>query len=115
MADGFAHYCNRAAGSHVRHCNPYGPDQRPLTRAIASLIPAGDAAGSRALPQEKPAEEPADRPPSITVDVSLVNILASVHDKHGGLIGNLTKDDFTILEDGKPQTIKYFTRRPTCR
>ena len=31
-------------------------------------------------------------------------------DKHGGLIGNLTKDDFTILEDGKPQTIKYFTR-----
>ena len=33
-----------------------------------------------------------------------------MHDKHGGLIGNLNKDDFTVLEDGKPQTIKYFTR-----
>jgi VWFA-related protein len=80
-----------------------------LGRAIISLLllaPPG-------LPQQKPAEEvqkPEDPPPSITVDVSLVNILASVHDKHGGLIGNLNKDDFTILEDGKPQTIKYFTR-----
>ncbi len=59
------------------------------------------------LPQQKPSE---DVPPPITVNVSLVNILASVHDKHGALIGNLTKDDFSVLEDGKPQTIKYFTR-----
>ena len=63
------------------------------------------------LPQDKAQDKPAeDLPPSITVDVSLVNILASVRDHHGGLIGNLTKDDFTVLEDGKPQTIKYFTR-----
>ncbi|HZT31060.1 MAG TPA: VWA domain-containing protein [Bryobacteraceae bacterium] len=62
-----------------------------------------------ALPQQpqKPAEE---LPPPIKVEVNLVNILASVRDKRGALIGNLTKDDFTILEDGKPQTIKYFTR-----
>jgi VWFA-related protein len=58
-------------------------------------------------PPQKPAE---DVPPAITVDVSLVNILASVHDKHGGLIGNLNKDDFSVIEDGKPQAIKYFTR-----
>jgi VWFA-related protein len=84
----------------------------PIKRAIASLLflPALLLV-PRLLPQDKPAEKPADdAPPSITVDVSLVNILASVHDKHGGLIGNLTKDDFTVLEDGKPQTIKYFTR-----
>jgi len=60
-------------------------------------------------PQQK--DQPAeDLPAPITVEVNVVNILASVHDKHGGLIGNLNKDDFTILEDGKPQTIKYFTR-----
>ena len=47
---------------------------------------------------------------SIKVDVDVVNILCSVRDKKGGLIGNLTKDDFTVLEDGKPQTIKYFAR-----
>ena len=40
----------------------------------------------------------------------MVNILASVRDKHGALIPNLEKDDFTILEEGKAQTIKYFTR-----
>ena len=78
-----------------------------LRRGIASVFLLAMLPAPPALPQEKPAE---DAPPSITVDVSLVNILASVHDKHGGLIGNLTKDDFTVLEDGKPQTIKYFTR-----
>ncbi|MFN7994494.1 MAG: VWA domain-containing protein [Bryobacteraceae bacterium] len=65
-----------------------------------------------AIPQDKASQDRAseDLPPSISVDVSLVNVLASVRDKHGGLIGNLTKDDFTIYEDGKQQTIKYFTR-----
>lgn len=78
-----------------------------LPRGIASLFLVAMLPAPPVLPQEKPAE---DAPPSITVNVSLVNVLASVHDKHGGLIGNLTKDDFTVLEDGKPQNIKYFTR-----
>src|SRR5664279_2037027 len=51
-----------------------------------------------------------DQPASIKVDVDLVNILTSVRDKRGGLIPNLEKADFTILEDGKAQTIKYFTK-----
>jgi len=46
----------------------------------------------------------------IRVEVNLVNILASVRDKHGAFVSNLSKDDFQIFEDGKPQTIKYFTR-----
>ena len=49
-------------------------------------------------------------PAAIKVDVDVVNILCSVRDKKGALIGNLTKDDFTLLEDGKPQTIKYFEK-----
>ena len=44
------------------------------------------------------------------MDVDVVNILASVRDKKGTLMPNLEKQDFTILEDGKPQPIKYFTR-----
>ncbi len=54
-----------------------------------------------------PAEE---LPPAIQVNVDVVNVLASVHDKRGALIPNLEKNDFTVLEDGKEQTIKYFTR-----
>ncbi len=48
--------------------------------------------------------------PSIKVDVDVVNILASVRDKRGGLVPNLEKQNFTVLEDGKPQEIKYFTK-----
>ena len=40
----------------------------------------------------------------------MVSVLATVRDKKGALIPNLQKEDFTILEDGKPQPIKYFTR-----
>ena len=75
--------------------------------ALGSILASLILSAPPVWPQDKPAE---DLPPSISVDVSLVNILASVHDKHGGLIGNLNKDDFTVLEDGKQQTIKYFTR-----
>jgi len=54
--------------------------------------------------------QPADEIPTLKVDVDVVNILASVRDKRGGLVGNLEKKDFTIFEDGKQQEIKYFTR-----
>jgi VWFA-related protein len=46
----------------------------------------------------------------IKVDVNVVNILTSVRDKRGALMPSLEQKDFTILEDGKPQEIKYFTR-----
>lgn len=42
--------------------------------------------------------------------VDLVNILATVRGKNGALIGNLQQGDFKVLEDGKEQEIKYFTR-----
>jgi len=67
------------------------------------LAPAPRAQSQKPRPVE-------DEPAPIKVDVDVVNILCSVRDKKGGLIGNLTKDDFTLLEDGKPQTIKYFEK-----
>jgi VWFA-related protein len=51
-----------------------------------------------------------EQPAVIKVDVSIVNVLCSVRDKHGAYVANLTKDDFAIFEDGKPQTIRYFNR-----
>jgi len=48
--------------------------------------------------------------PPITVNVNAVNLLASVRDKHGAIVGNLTKDDFALEQDGKPQTITYFAK-----
>ena len=47
---------------------------------------------------------------TISVKVKVVNTLATVRDKHGQIIPNLTQDDFALEEDGRPQTIRYFSR-----
>jgi VWFA-related protein len=46
---------------------------------------------------------------TLRVNVNVVQLFFNVKDKRGALIPNLTKDDFQVFEDGKPQTIKYFT------
>ena len=46
----------------------------------------------------------------ITLDVNAVNLLATVRDKKGNIVRDLTKDDFALEQDGKPQTITYFAK-----
>src|SRR5262249_62399040 len=58
--------------------------------------------------QEQPSE-PEQPATTLKVNVEVVQLFFNVKDKRGGLIPNLTKDDLQGLEDGKPQTIKYFT------
>jgi len=48
--------------------------------------------------------------PGISVDVKVVNIFATVRNKHGEIVKDLNKDDFILDEDGRPQTIAYFTQ-----
>jgi VWFA-related protein len=75
--------------------------------AVAQVAPSPDA------PPQGPASEPNqdDQQPVATlkVQVNLVSLYFTVHDKHGALIPHLTKDDFTVLEDKAPQKIKNFT------
>lgn len=47
---------------------------------------------------------------TIKVQVNLVNVLATVTDRHDRMILDLTKDDFRLFEDKQPQTIQYFSR-----
>ncbi len=49
--------------------------------------------------------------PKFKVDVDVVNVLATVRDKQGQIVSNLTKDDFVLKEEGKLQDIKYFFRQ----
>ena len=67
------------------------PGRHPPTRTIRTRAKTGSIRGT------------------LKVNVNVVQLFFNVKDKKGGLIPNLTKDDFEILEDGKPQTIKYFT------
>jgi VWFA-related protein len=50
------------------------------------------------------------QPPTISVNVKVVNVLATVRNKQGEIVRNLTKDDFALEEDDRPQTIGYFAR-----
>src|SRR5262245_16533523 len=50
-------------------------------------------------------------PAIFTSDTRLVVCHTTVVDKSGHLVTNLTKDAFTVLEDGKPQEIKIFRRK----
>ena len=47
---------------------------------------------------------------TFSADVKVVNVLATVRDKQGQIVRDLTKDDFILDEDGRPQTISYFSR-----
>src|SRR5262249_24991021 len=44
--------------------------------------------------------------------LDLVVVPVTVRDQNGILVQNLKQDDFTILEDGKPQTITNFSTEP---
>jgi VWFA-related protein len=48
--------------------------------------------------------------PKYSAEVKVVNVLATVRDKHGKIVNNLSQGDFVLEEDGRPQTIRYFTR-----
>ena len=79
------------------------------------------AAAAQRVPQlagqdqsNSPAQDSDDTAPdrsaeTLKVNVDVVQLFFNVKDKKGGLIPNLTKSDFDLLEDGKPQTIKYFS------
>lgn len=47
----------------------------------------------------------------IRVDVRLVRVLTTVRDGAGALLGNLSKESFSILDNGVPQPVSVFERR----
>ncbi len=48
--------------------------------------------------------------PTLSVNVNVVTLLATVHDRDGRIVKNLTPDDFVLEEDGVPQKIRYFSQ-----
>ncbi|WP_031497049.1 VWA domain-containing protein [Bryobacter aggregatus] len=49
--------------------------------------------------------------PTFSSNVNVINLLATVRDKRGQLIQNLTEEDFILTETGKPQKIRYFSQQ----
>src|ERR1700681_4775256 len=48
--------------------------------------------------------------PTFSADVKVVNVLATVRTKKNEIVRDLTKDDFLLSENGRPQAIRYFSR-----
>lgn len=67
-------------------------------------------AGITAMPGIIPSLEAQDSPNTVAVDVNVVTLPVTVRDKHGKIVRDLTKDDFTLQEDGRAQNIRYFSQ-----
>jgi VWFA-related protein len=61
-------------------------------------------------PAQSQQQQPQEPQLKIAVEVKAVSVLATVRDKHGKIITNLSKDDFVLEEDGRPQIINYFVK-----
>ncbi len=61
-------------------------------------------------PSTKAPAEPPMAPSKIAQRTDIVTVFATVRDKKGRILSDLSKDQFAISEDGKPQTITYFAR-----
>lgn len=46
---------------------------------------------------------------TFSTGVNVVNVLVTVRDKQGQLVRDLAKNDFTLEEDGRVQTVRYFS------
>lgn len=74
----------------------------PALNAVAHA-PAGGRAQSKQEPVPQ-AQQP------LNVQVTVVNVFATVRDKHRAIISDLKKDDFKILEDGAEQKVAFFSK-----
>jgi VWFA-related protein len=86
---------------------PFVP--RSLALAIACaffVIPSSAQQGTA------PAPPPMSQGAPITSDTKLVTMLAAVRDKKGTFVRTLTRDDFSLQQDGHPQSITYFVQDP---
>src|SRR3954454_22963059 len=73
-----------------------GPIRRGFASAIAGALVIGLALSAQQLPDFK-------------AGIQTVAIYATVRDRDGHLVTNLTKDDFQIFDNGRPLVIATFS------
>ena len=86
-----------------------------VKRIFAILLVLCALPGWLTAQEAKPGTPPSQvqtptNPTVIKVPVYLVDVPLTVTDKKNHLVIMMTKDDFNLFEDGRPQTIRYFSR-----
>ena len=72
--------------------------------ALACLAPAANRLA---------AQEPVQSGGTISSQVSLVSLFATVRDKNKRIVTDLTQNDFQVLQDNEPQKIAFFSKEVT--
>ncbi len=78
-----------------------------LSLGLAAPLAAQSGPALHTAPPPAPDSTPAT---TLSVDAKLVSIPVVVHDKHGALVQNLTKDQFQLWVDKKQVDVRYFNR-----
>lgn len=108
--------------SHRPYCQPLRRSRFALAALVVAACVASFALAAKAQQAQPPSKPPqatspatATAPPmaagKLSSHVKLVTVFAIVRGKHGKIIPNLAKDDFSLDEDGRPQTISHFIVR----
>ena len=88
--------------------------------AHAAAPPQGSPRGPLGPPGSSPNTRPPETPPEqqeppetqnpLEIKTTVVNVFATVRDKHNAIVGDLTQDNFKIYEDGVEQKVAYFSK-----
>src|SRR6202795_1552192 len=89
--------------------NPQAPPAQSVPAQTQQ--PQSPAPGTQASPGVSSAQAAQSKqpPPAIRATTRLVQVSVVVHDKHGNPMPGLTKDDFVVLDEKKPQEIRIFS------
>jgi Ca-activated chloride channel family protein len=82
------------------------------TRVRSGVALAALVAGAAAIHAAQGPQDQDQIPPGgfrFSAGVELINVNATVYDDQGQFVEGLTKDDFRVYEDDKPQTISQFS------
>jgi Ca-activated chloride channel homolog len=75
-----------------------------------TTVPRPPWAGGSKPSGAKAQPAPPDDDTTFKVNVKLVNVFVTVTDERGAPVGNLTKENFDLMEDGHPQKVSIFSK-----
>lgn len=98
------------AQTAAAHSSRHATVQAASPSAQADLISAGEDAPPPQTPIPAPQTPPGPprTAPPLHVNVQLVNVFVNVTNQYGAPVSGLTRNDFALWEDGRPEKIAYF-------
>ena len=88
---------------------PRGDQQQTPPQSPPAQPPATPPAGQPPAGQPPATQQEAQRQPTFRTGINFVRVDVIVSDSKGNPVTDLTQEEFTVSEDGKPQKVETFT------